>query len=63
MTDEIQPPVRDETLLEKIEDVVIGHADTSPATDKLCDACAEKLTPAGIQWQDLCPKCYKKFVS
>jgi predicted amidophosphoribosyltransferase len=39
----------------------------SPAEEKtekgLCKDCAQFLTPNGIEWQKLCPKCYKKFVS
>jgi hypothetical protein len=29
----------------------------------LCKDCAQFLTPSGIEWQKLCPKCAKKFVS
>jgi hypothetical protein len=43
-------------------------ADVVPATDEksesgLCKNCAQFLTPNGVEWQNLCPKCAKKFVS
>jgi hypothetical protein len=34
----------------------------TPTKKELCAECAPKLTPVGINWHDLCPKCYELFV-
>ena len=49
------------------EEKPVETATETPAekeTEKgLCKDCAPFLTPSGIEWQKLCPKCAKKFVS
>lgn len=36
--------------------------ETPKSEKKLCFACTQKSTTGGIQWQDLCNDCAKKFI-
>lgn len=53
--DEIKAVV--DEVVKVAEEVTVGV----PAPE-LCDVDKAKLTPNGVQWQDLCSDCQKKFV-
>jgi len=39
-----------------------GSVTDEPSEPTLCNVCVKKLTPTGIEWQELCPTCFDAFV-